>query len=51
MPTYCPRCYGRKIYCRRCKTTHCGCHWNTCPPLKKGQRKTAHQKRMEETNW
>lgn len=25
VPAYCPACYGRNRWCRRCKTTHCGC--------------------------
>lgn len=29
--SYCPACYGRKIYCRSCRTTHCGCSWSKCP--------------------
>lgn len=31
MGHYCECCYMRKVYCRKCKTTHCGCSWNQCP--------------------
>ena len=38
----CPACHRRKIYCRRCKTSHCGCLWNRCPAkVKKTVRKSA----------
>lgn len=32
--TYCSACYARKVYCRRCKTHHCGCSWSGCPQWK-----------------
>lgn len=31
---YCKACYGAKVYCRMCKTTHCGCSWSECPEKK-----------------
>lgn len=27
---YCACCYGKKSWCRRCKTRHCECSWNQC---------------------
>lgn len=27
---YCPCCYGRRVNCRICKTSHCCCSWNAC---------------------
>lgn len=35
----CPACYGRNIYCRKCKTTHCLCSWNQCPHASAPDRK------------
>lgn len=26
----CPACYTAGVYCRRCKTWHCGCTWSQC---------------------
>lgn len=31
---YCRACYGCLVYCRKCKTTHCDCSWNTCKRTK-----------------
>lgn len=28
--TNCAACYEKLIFCRRCKTVHCGCGWNQC---------------------
>jgi hypothetical protein len=40
--TFCPACYGRKVYCRRCRTVHCQCSWNHCPEKKpEGNRRPA----------
>jgi hypothetical protein len=32
---FCRACYGKKVYCRGCKTRHCLCSWNCCPRKKK----------------
>lgn len=31
----CPACYGARVYCRRCRTWHCGCSWNQCKAYRK----------------
>jgi hypothetical protein len=28
--THCGACYGERVWCRRCKTTHCLCNWSQC---------------------
>lgn len=38
MTEYCAACYGAKVMCRKCKTTHCSCSWNRCPPTRKQYR-------------
>lgn len=29
----CPACYAKKVYCRRCKGSHCLCSWAQCKAL------------------
>jgi hypothetical protein len=46
MKTYCPCCYQAKVYCRKCKASHCGCSWARCKQEKKTTRPTA--RRLEQ---
>ncbi len=34
MSKFCPACYGRRVYCQRCRTWHCLCSWARCPKKK-----------------
>lgn len=34
--SHCAACYQRQVWCRRCKTPHCGCTYNQCKAPRRG---------------